>query len=57
MELFFSCLVFELWLLKYFGEKKIIHLQHEGLTIVMECHLVICRGPVELPKDTFQEFL
>ena len=23
----------------------------------LECHLVICRGPFELPKGTFQEFL
>ena len=37
--------------------RQIIDLCHEGLAILTQCHLGICRGPFYLPKATFWEFL
>ena len=58
---FFMGLVSELWpfeKLAVFGptDKSLI-LRHEGLTILMQCHLGICRGPFYLPKATFWGFV
>ena len=37
--------------------RQIVNLHHEGSTILMQCHLEICRGLFYLLKATFQEFL
>ena len=41
----------------FWADRRIIDLHHEGLTILMQCHLGICRGPFYLPKATFWEFV
>ena len=41
----------------FLTDRQIIDLQHEGSTILMQCHLEICRGPFYLPKATFQKFV
>ena len=42
---------------RFWVDRQIVDLRHEGSTILMQCHLGICRGPFYLPKATFQEFL
>ena len=32
---------------------EFVNLRHEGSTILMQCHLGICRGLFYLPKATF----
>ena len=34
-----------------------MHLYYEGLMIVVQCQLMICRGHITASKDTFQIFL
>ena len=41
----------------FWVDRRIVDLHHEGSTILMQCHLGICRGPFYLPKATFWEFL
>ena len=41
----------------FWANRQIIDLHHEESTILIQCHLGICRGPFELPKATFQEFV
>ena len=41
----------------FLADTQIINLLQEGLTILMQCHLGICRGPFYLPKATFKEFV
>ena len=41
----------------FWVDRWIVDLRHEGSTILMQCHLGICRGPFYLPKATFLEFL
>ena len=38
---------------RFGADRQIVDLQHEGLTILTQCHLGICRGPFYLPKVTF----
>ena len=42
---------------RFWVDRRIVDLHHEGLTILMQCHLGICRGPFYLPKATFREFV
>ena len=42
---------------RFWADRQIIDLRHEGSTILMQCNLGICRGPFYLPKTTFQEFV
>ena len=41
----------------FWVDRRIVDLRLEGSTILMQCHLGICRGPFYLPKATFREFL
>ena len=41
----------------FWPDRRIVDLCHEGSTILMQCHLRICRGPFYLPKATFWEFV
>ena len=41
----------------FWADRQIINLRHEGLTILMQCYLGICRGTFYLPKATFQVFV
>ena len=42
---------------RFWVDRRIVDLRHEGSTILTQCHLGICRGPFYLPKATFREFL
>ena len=40
----------------FWADRRIVNLRHEGLTILMQCHLGICRGPFTYQKPPFDNF-